>query len=219
MPLLLVNAKEVGDEVHTIGEVSPILCAALLQAIRSHVYARQHFSQPRIVDLLEHLWEMFPSNLVPGEAPRCWTDRGRTPARLRHSRLAIRKQGPGPLQDTNCIEKFEPKVFPRVSASSVSDSRAPLFVLDWRNRFALSCAQLTLARSLDLRSKMWRAAAENWRAWNACRTALFETRKVFWVAMVLALSWINGVPLTAAHAQGDDIADSASRAGHDRGKN
>jgi len=106
-------------------------------------------------------------------------NRGRTPARLRHSRLAIRKQGPGPLQDTNCIEKFEPKVFPRVSASSVSDSRAPLFVLDWRNRFALSCAQLTLARSLDLRSKMWRAAAENWRAWNACRTALFETRKVF----------------------------------------
>jgi hypothetical protein len=74
MPLLLVNAKEVGDEVHTIGEVSPILCAALLQAIRSHVYACQHFSQLRIVDLIEHLWEMFRSNLVPGEVPRCWTD-------------------------------------------------------------------------------------------------------------------------------------------------
>jgi hypothetical protein len=29
-----------------------------------------------------------------------------------------------------------------------------------------------------------------------------KREKFFWVAMVLALSWINGVPLTAAHAQG-----------------
>jgi hypothetical protein len=151
---------------------------------------------------------MFPSNLVPGEVPRCWTDRGRTPARLRHSRLAIRKQGLGPLQDTNCIEKFEPKVFPRVSASSVSDSRAPLFVLDWRNRFALSCAQLTLARSLDLRSKMWRAAAENWRAWNACRTALFETRKVFLGDDGSRSRLAERGAVTAAHAHGKTSAAS-----------
>ena len=35
-----------------------------------------------------------------------------------------------------------------------------------------------------------------------------KREKFFWVAMVLALSWLNGVPLTAAHAQGKTSAAS-----------
>jgi len=35
-----------------------------------------------------------------------------------------------------------------------------------------------------------------------------QREKFFWVAMVLALAWLNGLPLTAAHAQGKTSAAS-----------
>jgi ABC-type nitrate/sulfonate/bicarbonate transport system substrate-binding protein len=35
-----------------------------------------------------------------------------------------------------------------------------------------------------------------------------KREKFFWVAMVLALAWLNGLPLTAAHAQGKTSAAS-----------
>jgi len=35
-----------------------------------------------------------------------------------------------------------------------------------------------------------------------------KREKFFWVTMVLALAWLNGVPLTAAHAHGKTSAAS-----------
>ena len=120
MPLLLVNAKEVGDEVHTIGEVSPILCAALLQAIRSHVYARQHFSQPRIVDLLEHLWKC--SRQISSQAK--YLGAGQIEAERRRAYVTLdwqlESRALGRCKTQSCIEKFEPKPFPRALALSLT---------------------------------------------------------------------------------------------------
>ena len=56
MPLLLVNEKEVRHEVHTMVKLAQSF-ALLCFRLSGVTSMRKYFSQPRIVDLLEHLWK------------------------------------------------------------------------------------------------------------------------------------------------------------------
>ena len=58
MPPLLIETKEVRDEVHAIRKVRPIVRATADQTIRSQVDLREHFSQPGIGDLPQHIGKL-----------------------------------------------------------------------------------------------------------------------------------------------------------------